>query len=248
MPAYREMLPGIFTIGNLICGFVSLLYAIEGEITAACWFVFLAGFFDALDGRVARLSKTSSQFGIELDSLADAISFGAAPAVIVYTLQLPLLGKVGWTVVCLVYLISVVYRLARYNLLADTVEKRDFVGLPAPMAAQTILAFILMSYHLWDGVTLDKWLVGIIILVSLLMVTQIEFDTIPSNFRKPRERVKLIVLFGAIAVVLIRPMLLLFPVYGLYIFAGVVRDWYRLFKRNGEQEMIESNNTNHNSR
>ncbi|RKX27117.1 MAG: CDP-diacylglycerol--serine O-phosphatidyltransferase, partial [Candidatus Zixiibacteriota bacterium] len=127
MSNYRGIFPGTFTMGNVVCGFLSILSSFEGNITTACWFVVLAGFLDALDGKVARLSGSASQFGVELDSLADFLSFGVAPAVLVYAIKLSSLGKWGW-MISIVYIMAAAYRLARYNLLADTEEKKEFLG------------------------------------------------------------------------------------------------------------------------
>ena len=115
MRDYRGIVPGTFTMGNVVCGFLSILSSFEGNIIGACWFVILAGFLDALDGKVARLSGTTSQFGVELDSLADFLSFGVAPAVLMHSAKLTNLGKWGW-IISIVYLMAASYRLARYNL------------------------------------------------------------------------------------------------------------------------------------
>jgi len=147
MPSYKGIFPGTFTMGNVVCGFLAILSAFEGNITTACWFVILAAFLDALDGRVARLSGGASQFGIELDSLADFLSFGIAPAVLVHSIKLSSLGKWGW-VISIVYIMAAAYRLARFNLLAETEEKKDFLGLPVPAAAVTLVSFIIFCYNL----------------------------------------------------------------------------------------------------
>ncbi|NOY87847.1 MAG: CDP-diacylglycerol--serine O-phosphatidyltransferase, partial [FCB group bacterium] len=129
MSNYKGLFPGTFTMGNVVCGFLAILSAFEGHITTASWFIILAGFLDALDGKIARISGSASQFGVELDSLADFLSFGVAPAVLVYSIKLNSLGKWGW-IISIVYIMAAAYRLARFNLLADTEEKKDFVGLP----------------------------------------------------------------------------------------------------------------------
>ena len=149
-------------MGNVVCGFLSILSSIEGNITAACWFVVLAGFLDALDGKVARLSRTTSQFGVELDSLADFLSFGVGPAVIVYSVKLSALGKWGW-IISIVFIMAAAYRLARFNLMADKEEKKEFVGLPVPAAAFGLVSFVIFSYSLWDQLRYDELLVSMVI-------------------------------------------------------------------------------------
>jgi len=228
MSKYRGLFPGTFTMGNVVCGFLAILSAFEGNITAACWFIILAGFLDALDGKVARISGGASQFGVELDSLADFLSFGVAPAVVVHAIKLSSLGKWGW-VISIVYIMAAAYRLARFNLLADTEEKKDFLGLPVPMAAVALVTYIIFSYHMWDSLQYGEWLVSMIILFAFLMVSQVQYDTIPENFETPHNRLKLIVLVAAGVVVIFKPRLLLFPVVALYILFGMARELFRLF-------------------
>jgi CDP-diacylglycerol--serine O-phosphatidyltransferase len=228
MSNYRGIVPGTFTMGNLVCGFLGILSAFEGNITTACWFIVLAGFLDALDGKVARLSGATSQFGIELDSLADFLSFGVAPAVIVHTVKLSSLGKWGW-VISIVFIMAASYRLARFNVMADSEEKKNFVGLPVPAAALTIVAFIIFCYKIWGHLEYGELLVSMIILFAFLMVSQVQYDSLPDRFETPLERLKLaIALLGAVIVVF-QPRLLLFPVFALYILFGMVREFYRLF-------------------
>lgn len=228
MPRYREIVPGTFTMGNVVCGFLAILSAFEGHTTTACWFIVLAGFLDTLDGKVARLSGGTSQFGVELDSLADFLSFGIAPAVLVYSTKLNSLGKWGW-VISIVYIMAAAFRLARYNLLADSEEKRDFIGLPVPAAAFAPVTFIIFSYSLWGGLEYGEVLVTMIIVLSFLMVSQIRYDAFPDRFDTPKSRQKLIVLVVAVVIILIRPRLMLFPVLASYILFGMIREAYRLF-------------------
>jgi CDP-diacylglycerol--serine O-phosphatidyltransferase len=218
----------MFTMGNVVCGFLSILSAFEGNTTTACWFIILAGFLDAMDGRVARLSRTTSQFGVELDSLADFLSFGVAPAVLVHTIKLSSLGKWGW-VISIVYIMAASYRLARYNLLADTEEKKDFLGMPVPLAAFGLVSYVIFSFSLWNSLRYDEVLVSMIIAFSFLMVSQVQYDSLPENFSSRWDRLKLAVLIVALVAILFQPRLLLFPFIAVYILFGLVREAYRLF-------------------
>jgi CDP-diacylglycerol--serine O-phosphatidyltransferase len=215
-------------MGNVVCGFLAILSSFEGNITAACWFIILAAFLDALDGKVARLSGGASQFGVELDSLADFLSFGVAPATIVYAIKLNALGKWGW-IISIVYIMAAAFRLARFNLLADTDEKKDFLGLPVPVPAVTMVSFIILSYHLWGGLEYAEWLISMIILFSFLMVSQVQYDAFPDNFDTPQNRLKLAILVVAGVIIIFSPRLLLFPFMALYILFGMGREVYRLF-------------------
>jgi len=228
MPDYRGFFPGVFTMGNVICGFLSILSAFEGNVTTACWFIILAGFLDALDGRVARLSGATSQFGVELDSLADFLSFGVAPALLVYTIKLSALGKWGW-LISIVFITAASYRLARYNLMADSEEKKDFLGMPVPLAAFGLVSYVIFSYQLWGELRHDEVLVSMIIGFAFLMVSQVQYDTLPEHFSSKWDRAKLAALILAAVAVLINNRLMLFPVIASYILFGLIREAYRLF-------------------
>ena len=230
MSSYRGIFPGTFTMGNVVCGFLAILSAFEGNITTACWFIILAGFLDALDGKIARLSGGVSQFGIELDSLADFLSFGVAPAFLVYSVKLNSLGKWGW-VIPIVYIMAAAYRLARFNLLADSEEKKDFLGLPVPAAALTLVAFIIFCYEVWGGLRYGEVLVSMIILFAFLMISQVRYDSLPDRFDSTASRLKLMALIIAGILVIFQPRLLLFPVLVAYILFGMVREIYRLLYR-----------------
>ncbi len=223
---YRGILPGSFTMGSVVCGFLSILSVFEGELITACWLVILAGFLDGLDGKIARLSGATSRFGVELDSLADFLSFGIAPAVIIYVAKLQSLGKWGW-LIGVVYIMAASYRLARYNLFATTDEKKDFMGLPVPAAALPLVTYLIFCDHLWGQIEYGQYLISMVILFSALMVSQIEYDSMPDRFNTVRNRIKIgIVIIAAIAV-LANPQLLLFPIFAAYVIFGLVRAAYK---------------------
>jgi len=247
MPKYREIFPGTFTMLNAVCGYISILLTLDGEYINACWFIILAGFLDALDGKVARLSGVTSRFGIELDSLADFSSFGVAPAVLIYSLKLEALGKLGWIIITAIYIMAAGYRLAKFNLYADTEEKREFVGLPVPGAALTLVSFVIFCYSLWGQVHYPELVVSMIILFAFLMVSQVEYDTFPEEFSTRQNRIKLLVLTMASIAIIIKPRLVLFPFFGLYILHGMLREFYRMFARGVEKVTARSNNREENS-
>ncbi len=228
MSSYRGIFPGTFTMGNVVCGFLAILSAFEGHITTACWFIILAGFLDALDGKVARLSGGSSQFGIELDSLADFLSFGVAPAVIVHAIKLNTLGRWGW-IIAIVFIMAASYRLARFNVLADSEEKKEFLGLPVPVAAFALVTYIIFSYKVWGQLEHAELLVSMIVALAILMVSQIEYEVFPDRFESRQGRIKLVILLAIIPAVIFKPRLLLFPIVSLYILYGIAKEFYRLF-------------------
>lgn len=145
------------------------------------------------------------------------------------------------------------YRLARYNLLADTDEKKDFLGMPVPLAAFGLVSYIIFCYHIWGQLRYDEWLVSMIIGFAFLMVSQVQYDTLPEHFGTRWERIKLVALIVGAVAVLIQPRLLLFPFIGLYILFGLVREVYRLLNRgvvkvtgrsNGRPTTDRRNNSN----
>ena len=129
------LLPSLFTVGNMFCGYACIVYAMRGDLTIAAPFIGIAFLLDSLDGTIARLTGTTSAFGVELDSLADVISFGIAPAVLAFAWGLSDLGRVGWAA-GFIYLSAAAMRLARFNIQsASASDKRYFAGMPSPAAA-----------------------------------------------------------------------------------------------------------------
>jgi CDP-diacylglycerol--serine O-phosphatidyltransferase len=170
-----SLLPSLFTLANLFCGWACVVHAMKGEIVTAAPFIGFAVVLDMLDGRIARMTGTTSDFGVQLDSLADLISFGMAPAVLAFQWGLLPLGRMGWAV-GFIYLTAAALRLARFNIQVVT-DKRYFVGLPSPAAAGLVAATVfyfpggLQSYPLA--------LLGALMMVApaLLMVSTIRFQS-----------------------------------------------------------------------
>ncbi len=135
------LLPSLLTTGNLFCGFLALILTTQGRFTEAAVAVFVAMVLDLLDGKVARLTKTTSQFGVEFDSLADVVSFCVAPAFMLYMMALAPLGRAAWLGAFL-FVICGALRLARFNVYTGVVDRRYFVGLPTPAAAGMVVAVV----------------------------------------------------------------------------------------------------------
>jgi len=229
----KGILPGIFTMGNLACGFGVIIISggakhltdIERtlRINEAVWLIILAAFFDILDGMVARFSKTSSRFGVEIDSLADVISFGVAPAALIINFSLISKGNWGW-ILAFVYLMAASFRLARYNMTANIEEKTNFLGMPVPVAAVTIVSFILFENEFLGGVNPEKFYIILILVTSALMVSAIEFETMPKfDFTKRINRMKVLFLFLVAVGMMINSSLILFPLMTIYIAYAIVR-------------------------
>lgn len=183
----RAAVPSAFTLGNLLSGFFSIIYASQGNLEFAAWLIVVAAFFDLLDGMVARLAGTSSNFGVELDSLSDVVSFGAAPSFLIYQIGLSEMGLFGALIASLPVLCGAV-RLARFTALTEQGEKKDFfVGLPIPVQAGIIVAFILVFQDdTWFG-ALERGRLSILIpltvVLALLMVSPVRFLALPQPSR-----------------------------------------------------------------
>jgi len=224
----KGMVPNIFTMGNLVCGFMAILASFEGQVIDACWLIILGGFLDVLDGKIARFSGTSSPFGRELDSLSDFLSFGVAPAVVVYIVKLQYMGKWGW-LIGIVYIMCAGYRLARYNLMAESDEKKDFLGLPTPMSAAGLVSYIIFSFYIWDKLEYSEYLVVMIVAFSFLMISQFEYNSAPDNFNNKRNRIKILAVIVCVILLVINYRLFLFPIAAIYIILGIVTEIYRFF-------------------
>lgn len=233
MKITRAVVPSLFTVLNMFCGFLAILGASKGQIEMGAWFIILAGVFDSLDGIMARITRSSSQFGVELDSLADVVSFGVAPSFLVYQAHLHTLGNFG-VIVSAMPLAFGAIRLARFNVQLVGFEKDYFRGLPIPSAAITICAFLL-QYNT-ERLGLSGWAVnGLVVLVigvSLLMVSKVRYDTLPKfTQRGIRAHPWRAILFAvAAAIVLISKGTYLFAVMVTFIVFGILRsvyDWMR---------------------
>src|ERR1017187_1433171 len=135
------ILPNLFTTGALFAGFYAIVQAMNGQFAEAGVAIFVAMVLDGLDGRVARLTRTQSAFGAEYDSLSDMVSFGAAPALVVYEWALRGMGKLGW-IAAFIYVAAAALRLARFNTMLEVADQRYFQGLPSPSAAALVAGFV----------------------------------------------------------------------------------------------------------
>jgi len=169
------LLPSLFTVGNMFCGYACVVYSMRGDVTIAAPFIGIAFLLDSLDGHIARLTKTTSAFGVELDSLADVISFGIAPAVLAFAWGLGDLGRVGWAV-GFIYLGSAAMRLARFNIQSATqLDKRYFVGMPSPAAASVTAATVYAWPYTLGGYPRAAVAIGVVLVPAILMVSRIRF-------------------------------------------------------------------------
>jgi CDP-diacylglycerol---serine O-phosphatidyltransferase len=229
------ILPNLFTVAALFGGFYAIVMAMNDRFDLAAIGVFCALVLDSLDGRVARLTHTQSAFGEQMDSLSDMVSFGAAPALIVYEWALKGLGKAGW-IAAFVYCACAALRLARFNTNIGVVDKRFFQGLPSPAAGALVTGFIwvLDSYGFKDAHRVD-WLAwtafGVTLYAGLTMVTNVPFYSFKDISMKRSVPFIVIVAFAlGIAVVNIDPPLVLFAAFCVYGLSGYAVYGYKRSK------------------
>ena len=235
------LLPSMLTVANMFCGWACIVYAMRGDYVTAAPLVAFAMILDTLDGRVARLMGATSNFGVHFDSLADVISFGLAPAVLVFTWGLEPLGRVGWAVSFL-YITATAMRLARFNIQASSADKRYFVGLPSPAAAG-VLASTVFAYP--GGLTTaPEGIVAIVVVIipASLMVSRIRYR----NFSAPTPRrrhsyLTLLGIAGVIAAIAVLPQAVLVVLAYSYLLSGLVGfAMSRLNRKNDHREVGES--------
>jgi CDP-diacylglycerol---serine O-phosphatidyltransferase len=226
MVRVRQVLPSMFTLGNLLCGFLAVANVVEGtreSLISAAWWIIIAAIFDALDGKVARLTGTASEFGIELDSIADVVSFGIAPAILFYRFAFADAGKI-----CLflsfIFLAAGAIRLARFNVTAPTGNKKYFTGMPIPAAAGILASYVFFCNNVWEGLGGFDFAVGLVILTSIAMVSQFKYSVMPRiGFRKKTDSIKSVLLLGLLIVVARFPDEVLFPFGVAYLLSGPVK-------------------------
>ncbi|MBW6510699.1 MAG: CDP-diacylglycerol--serine O-phosphatidyltransferase [Desulfuromonadaceae bacterium] len=218
------ILPNLFTTGGLFSGFYGIVATMNGDYHIAAWFVLIAAIFDTIDGKVARLTGTTSNFGVEYDSLADLVAFGVAPGLLMYSWALKPFGKLGWLAAFL-YVVCGALRLARFNVQVNTVESKRFVGLPIPAAASMVAACVLLFYHLGgSGPLLKKVSVLLLIyILAALMVSNFSYY----SFKDPElfRRQPFGILVGAIMLLIVivaEPQIMFFSIFLAYTFSGPV--------------------------
>lgn len=222
----RAVVPSLFTVLNMFSGFLSIIHASRGEFISASWFIVLAAGFDSLDGVMARITRSSSEFGVQIDSLSDVVSFGAAPSFLVYQMSLNSLDGLGILLSSLLMIFGGL-RLARFNVQLVGFTKEQFVGLPIPASALTVASFTLNYYVEGSGLNpvAAAVLPWMIIGLSLLMVSKVRYDTLPKISRRTvvKEPWKFIFLGLAVVVVFVTGGSAIFPLFVLFIALGIVR-------------------------
>ena len=229
------LLPNLFTLAALFCGFFAIIAATKGWFDWAAYAIFSAMILDGMDGRVARWTNTQSDFGAEFDSLADMVSFGVAPALVIFEYSLgntAQLGKVGW-VAAFIYTAAAALRLARFNTQVGTADKNFFQGLASPSAAAIVAGYVWVSYkYLEPHPVLNIIAVFITISAGVLMVSNIRYHSFKGfDFRSKIPFVGLVAIVMVFAVILSEPPIVLFGGFLLYAISGPLLTLNELRKR-----------------
>ena len=227
-------LPNLFTTAALFSGFYAIIAANQHKFEAAAIAIFVAMILDGLDGRVARWTNTQSDFGAEYDSLADMVSFGLAPALVMYEWALHSLGKLGW-MAAFVYTAAAALRLARFNTQVGVADKRFFQGLPSPSAAAIVTSFVWLS----NTYTLDMKIVSLLLTVcaGILMVSNIRYNSFKGfDFRSKVPFIVIVAVMMAIAVINSDPPSTLFAIFSLYAISGPIITLWQLQHKRGQRK------------
>jgi CDP-diacylglycerol--serine O-phosphatidyltransferase len=232
-PSMRQVvvvMPSAFTLGNLFFGFWAIVSAFNGNFRWAGWFIVFSGILDMLDGRVARLSNTGSRFGAELDSLIDIVSFGVAPALLIYFLDFASAGRFAW-ILSYIYVTAVALRLARFNVVsAGKPSTGWFTGLPSPSAGMTLAVYYPFSQTEWYRASIayldlqHQGLVVLMLLLALLMVSNVKYPKFPPiGLRSAKGRFGLAVHLAILVGGIVAPEYFLFPLGLAYMIFGLTR-------------------------
>ncbi len=232
------ILPSLFTMANMFCGYACIVFAMRGAFETAAPFIGFAIVLDMLDGRIARLTGASSDFGVEFDSLADVISFGVAPSILAFAWGLHPLGRLGWAA-AFIFAAAAAVRLARFNIQTGAPhDKRYFVGMPSPAAAAVPAATVFAYPYGFTTNTEALPVMAMVIVPALLMVSTIRFRSF-KTFDLGARRSYTVLLLVAVGLVVIaaQPEYLLFVLaYGYLASAFVELAWTRLRRRHGHEE------------
>jgi CDP-diacylglycerol--serine O-phosphatidyltransferase len=220
----------MFTTGNLFCGFYSILRSFNHDFERASYAILLAGIFDVLDGRVARITRSTSKFGVEYDSIADVVSFGIAPGILAYVWVLQGYGRLGFAA-AFFFAACGALRLARFNTISEELPKSYFLGLPIPAAAN-MMAAIQIAWHDMHFNYYEEIVLGLAFALGLLMVSSVRYRSFKDfDLRHRRSFFQLVVLVAMLAFAAVRPEVTLALIFGYYAAWGPLREGLSALKR-----------------
>jgi CDP-diacylglycerol--serine O-phosphatidyltransferase len=226
------LLPNTLTLCSMLLGFYSILSTLKGNYVYAAWAILFATIFDGLDGWVARLTNSTTKFGIELDSLSDLVSFGVAPAVLMYKWALVPFGRIGWAA-AFWFMACGALRLARYNVQMGSTESKSFTGMPIPGAA-TIIASLVLFYHEMSDIPPGKniLILGLTVLLAFLMVSTLKYHGAKEiDFRQRKPFWILVAFVLGLTIIVMHPPISLFLFAMIYLLGGIIENIYLFYKR-----------------
>ena len=225
------LLPNLFTTAALFSGFYAVVAGMDGNFENAAIAIFIAMILDGLDGRVARMTNTQSDFGAEYDSLSDMVSFGVAPALVAFSWSLQSLGKLGW-IAAFIYVAGAALRLARFNTQLETADKRYFTGLASPAAAALVAGAIWVFSEVKVPGTELSWMIASIVAFSgILMVSNVRYYSFKDlDFKGKVPFFVMLILVAVFAVVSLDPAKVLWAIFVIYALSGLVYTVWSLHK------------------
>ena len=232
------LLPNLLTLGALFAGFYAVIAGMSGNFNEAGWAILIAGICDGLDGRIARLTNTQSAFGAEFDSLSDMVSFGVAPALIMFSWAFAELGRLGWAA-SFIYMSCAALRLARFNVQLGTVDKRFFVGLASPLAAGlvTFVPWVAFKYGLEVTLPVAYFAVLLTVFAGLLMISNYRYSSFKElNFKSTVPYMVFIMAVVLLVVIAQNPQEMLLLMCVVYASSGPIGWIYRRQFRRGKAE------------
>ena len=224
------IIPNSITLCGMTLGFYSILSSLKGDYSYAVWAILFANIADALDGWVARLTNSTSKFGVQLDSLSDMLTFGAAPAILAFSWSLHELGRGGWAV-SLFFVLCAALRLARFNVQVDSAECRSFTGMPTPSAATILSSGILVCIEDHIQFTGQNYVFLVLaLLLGLLMVSTVRYHSLKEVMMMKGKKPfwALVVVVIIVFLVLVNPPRTIFIASSLYLLSGLLEAGYRL--------------------
>lgn len=213
-------------------GFYAILSCLNGDYVHAAWAILIAIIFDGLDGWVARLTHSTTKFGIQLDSLSDLVAFGIAPAVLIFSWGLHFFGRIGWGA-AFFYIICGALRLARFNVQMDTAESKAFTGLPIPGGAGIIATSVLFYSEIWGDMTGKNYLALLLpFLLAALMVSTLKYHGLKEiDFKKRKPFMLLVAIVAAFVLIIMSPEIVLFVFGFIYMIYGIVEGAKKFHKK-----------------
>lgn len=231
------ILPNTITLCGMFAGFYAIVSAINGNFLHAAWAIVIANIFDGLDGWIARLTNTTTRFGIELDSLSDLIAFGVAPSILMYKWSLWHFGRIGWAVAFL-FVACGALRLARFNVQTGAPGSKAFKGMPIPGAATVLASIVIFYYEYWNGLP-EKNILFLILtfLLSILMVSTLKYHGLKEiDFKEKKPFWVLIAFVFGIFILFVHPSTAIFVFAMLYLTWGIIENIYIFLKKRKQKE------------